>query len=549
MTQRFALVLAARRGDRPALAELVAEHLPLVYNVIGRAVGAHADIDDAVRQTMHRVVRELPDLREPAAFRPWLLAHALRQATRVRRGGTRLPLPEDGDAPDPGADFVGLSIIRLGLSGQRRRLAEATRWLDGEHATTLSLWWLESAGTISRTESAAALRLSLADAGARIDRMRDQLGVTRALVSALRARPVCPGLRLVTTDWDHRPGPAWRRRIVRHVDNCPVCSGLAAHHIPAERLVSGLALVPVPNTLLAALHADGLLPEPAATTPVVSRGTVYEPLELLAAPAGDTLEPLPPVRRPSAVLVLAAVAVLVVLVAGGALALTRAPDVPDTVPVAADLPRRTRQPSPSDSGTPSAPVTPSPSGSASASPSPSLSPSPSPSRPAAGVAQAAAPAPSAKPVPSAKPEPSVPGRPVEPAPADDRRSIRSVNYPDRYVRERGGYAMLDPVGASGATAFTVVPGLADARCLSLRLPDGRYLRHYDFRLRASQPDGGALFRADATFCPQAGAVSGSVTLRSYNYPGHVVRHRDFALYIDRPDGSRDFARDASFVLG
>nr|WP_310376459.1 AbfB domain-containing protein [Catenuloplanes atrovinosus] len=105
--------------------------------------------------------------------------------------------------------------------------------------------------------------------------------------------------------------------------------------------------------------------------------------------------------------------------------------------------------------------------------------------------------------------------------------------------------MLEP----GAATLTAVPGLADASCLSLRLPDGRYLRHYDYRLRASRPDGSALFRADATFCPRDGATDGSIMLRSYNYPNHVVRHRNFALYIDRPDGSRGFYRDASFVLG
>ncbi|WP_033340520.1 AbfB domain-containing protein [Catenuloplanes japonicus] len=540
MTERFALVVAAQSGDRRALGELVSGHLPLVYNAIGRAVGAHADIDDAVRETIRRVARELPDLRDPATFRSWLLVCAMRQASRVRRGGPRVVMPEDGDAPDPGADFTGLSIIRLNLSGQRRRLAEAVRWLDAEHTGVLSLWWLEAAGAIGRSESAAALRLSVPDASARIDRMHEQLDVVRALVSALRARPACPGLRMVTTGWDHRPGPAWRRRIVRHVEHCPVCTTTAAHLIPAERLIGGLALVPVPNTLLAALHSDGLLAErPVPAAVVHSRGTVYEPLELLmSAPVVDER----PARRPSAALVLASVTALLILAAGGAVAMTGQGEEPLPVPVAAAEVPPFR---PAEPAVPSSSPSQSPSQSPSASPSPSESPE--------AVAEVVAPPPSSE---APAPAPAPPGHPAAaqtPSPTPPRqedtlRSLSAANAPGRYVRERNGYAMLDAVSASRATEFTVVPGLAAADCLSLRLPDGRYLRHFNYRLRASGDDGSALFRADATFCPLDGG-SGTVVLRSFNYPNHVVRHRDYALYIDRPDGSRAFARDAAWLLG
>jgi DNA-directed RNA polymerase specialized sigma24 family protein len=545
VTERSALVASAQTGDRQALGELVSACLPLVYNAIGRTVGAHADIDDAVRETIRRVARELPDLRDPATFRSWLLVVSMRQAARVRRGSPRVAMPEDGDAPDPGADFTGLSIIRLGLSGQRRRLAEAVRWLDTEHTPALSLWWLEAAGAISRSESAAALRLSVPDAGTRIDRMYEQLDVVRALVGALRARPACPGLRMVTTGWDHRPGPAWRRRITRHVENCPVCTATTAHLIPAERLISGLALVPVPNTLLAALHSDGLLAEPAASVVVHSRGTVYEPLELLmSAPVVDER----PARRPSAVLVLTAVTALLVLAAGGAVAMTGEEDAPTPVPVAAaDLPRHTTPSASTSEPSTGPPASASPSAQASPSSSPSASPPP-----AAAVAEVVAPPPAtsaAPPATGAAPQPARPASPAAPPKQESEQVVRSLgaaNAPGWYVRERNGYAMLD--AESRAVEFTVVPGLADQGCLSLRLPDGRYLRHYDYRLRASREDGSALFRADATFCAQSGP-SGGIVLRSFNYPNHVVRHRDNALYIDRPDGTRSFNRDAAWVLG
>ena len=68
------LVDAARLGDRQALQALLAEHLPLIYNIIGRALEGHADVDDVVQETMLRVVRGLPRLRDPSRFRSWLVA-------------------------------------------------------------------------------------------------------------------------------------------------------------------------------------------------------------------------------------------------------------------------------------------------------------------------------------------------------------------------------------------------------------------------------------------------------------------------------------------
>ena len=51
-----ATVRAAQRGDQAALRDLLAETLPLVYNIVGFALNAHADVDDAVQETMVRAV-------------------------------------------------------------------------------------------------------------------------------------------------------------------------------------------------------------------------------------------------------------------------------------------------------------------------------------------------------------------------------------------------------------------------------------------------------------------------------------------------------------
>src|SRR5580693_10348529 len=81
-----ATVVAAQRGDRSALNELASAYLPLVYNVVGRAMNGHPDVDDVVQETMLRAVRGIGEVRDPGAFRSWLVAIAVRQVHDSHRG-------------------------------------------------------------------------------------------------------------------------------------------------------------------------------------------------------------------------------------------------------------------------------------------------------------------------------------------------------------------------------------------------------------------------------------------------------------------------------
>ncbi|WP_330300506.1 RNA polymerase sigma factor [Streptomyces sp. NBC_00503] len=63
------LVVAAQGGDDRAREKLIAAYLPLLYNIVGRALSGPADVDDVVQETLPRVVRDLPALRAPESFR------------------------------------------------------------------------------------------------------------------------------------------------------------------------------------------------------------------------------------------------------------------------------------------------------------------------------------------------------------------------------------------------------------------------------------------------------------------------------------------------
>ncbi|MFI1393403.1 sigma-70 family RNA polymerase sigma factor [Streptomyces sp. NPDC020681] len=278
------VIMAAQAGDQQARDRLVVECLPLVYNIVGRALHGHPDVDDVTQEIMLRAFAGLGGLRDPDSFRSWLVAIAVNQIRGHWR--QRQEAPVDGglddayDLADPGADFVDLTITRLGLSGQRREVAEATRWLDEDDRSLLSLWWLESTGELTRTEVAAAIALSPQHTAVRVQRMKDRLEVSRLVVRALSAEPRCVLLESLAHEWDGVPSALWRKRIARHARDCTVCSGFSAGLVPAERLLVGLALVPPAAALLAlpghpdlttvAAHRE--MSGPEASTPTGAAG-------------------------------------------------------------------------------------------------------------------------------------------------------------------------------------------------------------------------------------------------------------------------------------
>lgn len=140
-----------------------------------------------------------------------------------------------------------------------------------------------------------------------------------------------------------------------------------------------------------------------------------------------------------------------------------------------------------------------------------------------------------------------------PAPSD-RKSVRSVNFPDRHWQVSDGFVRLAQVGESSPSSaredssFRVVKGLAKASCHSFVTADGTYLRHRHFVLRAERNDGSNLFRQDATFCPRPAYGSSGVMLEAVNYPGRFLRHRSFTLRLEGYDRSQSYWKDSAFKL-
>ncbi|MEU3288489.1 sigma-70 family RNA polymerase sigma factor [Streptomyces longwoodensis] len=372
------LVTAARAGDGRALEELVGRCLPLVYNIVGRALNGHADVDDVVQETLLRMVRGLPKLRDPSAFRSWLVAITIRQVrnreqARAMDRDRRAQLDDAETITDPALDFAGLTILRLGLTEQRREVAEATRWLDAEDQELLSLWWLEETGELERADLSGALGLSDRHTAVRVQRMKKQMEISRGVVRALGAEPRCAELDQIAAPWDGTPSPLWRKRFARHLRGCGVCAGLERGLLPMERLLGGLPLVAVPASLD---PARVLAHVRTATTPSSSGdggSSGSGSGEGRAAGRGHRRHARTGrrVAGKQAVVVGSAAVAAVAVTALVATRLTAGP----SAPAAATVP----PPAPMAVTSSSAPPSPSPSASPRSTPSPSPSPSKSPS--------------------------------------------------------------------------------------------------------------------------------------------------------------------------
>ncbi|SNT50234.1 RNA polymerase sigma factor, sigma-70 family [Asanoa hainanensis] len=454
-TDLTSLATLARTGDQAALDELAGRVLPLVYTVVARALPGDPDLDDVVQDAMVRAVRELPALREPGQFRAWLMAIVVRQVgTHLHRrrvaDARSAPLDDADDLPveDP-------TMLHAVLSEQRRQVARASRWLDPADRMLLSLWWLEQVGHLTRAELAEAIGARGAHVRVRLQRMREQLELSRSVVAALAAAPRCGGLDSERARWNGTPSPLWRKRLARHVRSCPACQQAGGGQVPIERLLD-FALLPVPVAVAAAVIGDGRPVGPARAS--------------LLAKVMSALGAHPAVATSATAGLLAVV-------------------VAFAVPWSAET--------------------------------------------------------EAAPPPKAETGTALPLGPA---------ALEVANQPGQYATTSRTLGVLAKVDASSAESvrrratFEVTAGIADSQCSTLRTQDGGYLRHMSWRLRASLDEDTALFRGDATFCVRPGAIPGSVSLESSNYPGWFLRHRGGQLWVDRDDGTQTFGADSSFFV-
>src|SRR6476660_9239470 len=97
-TSEWALIVAARTGDRAALERLLRPHRRSVVAVCYGVLGSAEDAEDAAQETFLRALRGLSRFRGDSAFRSWLIRIALNVCFSWSRSRHRTEAGEDQDA-------------------------------------------------------------------------------------------------------------------------------------------------------------------------------------------------------------------------------------------------------------------------------------------------------------------------------------------------------------------------------------------------------------------------------------------------------------------
>lgn len=133
----------AQKSDPLAMAALLRGLAPWVGRICGSI--ALDDGDDAMQETMIRVLKGIRSLREPAALRGWVRRIAVREAIKLAQARRdpllldRLPERAAGDAVEVGADIA--DVLRR-LTPQQRAilvLRDLEEFSEAEAATLLGV--------------------------------------------------------------------------------------------------------------------------------------------------------------------------------------------------------------------------------------------------------------------------------------------------------------------------------------------------------------------------------------------------------------------------
>jgi RNA polymerase sigma factor (sigma-70 family) len=231
------LTRRAARGDERAFAAIFDRYHQGLYRYCQAILGNPQDAQDALQNTMVKVLRALPGEKRKLELKPWLYRIAHNESIELlrRRRETR---PLDTEFASPGASLAEEAVTRDRL---RRLIADLDQLPERQRG---ALVMRELAG-LDFTEIGAAFGTSAAAARQALYEARlslRQMDEGRAMS--------CAKVTKVLSDGDGRVG---RRRDVRaHLRTCPSCRRFREEIEGRERDLAALAPLP-------AVAAAGLL--------------------------------------------------------------------------------------------------------------------------------------------------------------------------------------------------------------------------------------------------------------------------------------------------
>ena len=235
-------------GDPLGLATAYDRYADPLFQYCRTLLNDPADAADAVQDAFVIAASRLDGLRDPSRLRPWLYAVARNEALRILR--SKQGTPALGEAPgvtDDSGDAAAESE-RADL----RALLEAAAGLNPGEREVIELQLRQG---LDPAEVATVLGVSRSHAHGLISRAREQLETCLAVLLVGRAvragRGECDELGALLAGWDGRLTILLRKRVHRHIQQCPACGARRALELrpamlldlsPSAALAAGAAI-------------------------------------------------------------------------------------------------------------------------------------------------------------------------------------------------------------------------------------------------------------------------------------------------------------------
>lgn len=219
------LVTAYLGGERSALADIYDRFSPGLYDTAAAMLRDRHEAADAMQDVFLIAAERLGQLRDPARLKPWLYAILRNEVYRRSRKRGRA-LPTDFSSLGHGAEMAApVAPDAEGEAIAGAELAELVRsaacGLDERDQLVLELSVRQG---LQGADLAAALGVSAEQSYTLVHRMRERVDRSLgALVVARAGRKDCPELDALLKGWNGEFTVLIRKRVARHVEDCPRC--------------------------------------------------------------------------------------------------------------------------------------------------------------------------------------------------------------------------------------------------------------------------------------------------------------------------------------
>jgi RNA polymerase sigma factor (sigma-70 family) len=238
------LALALRAGDTDAMDQVYDGYADRLYDYCHALLRDQRAAAGALHDAFVAAQMHIGRLQEPERFRGWLYALVRNECLRRLYDPARPPERQEApEAEDPFLDFDE----RARREEARQLLHSALSGLNGRQREAVDL---ELRHQLDVQELGGVLGLSPEQAAEVADQAKT--GLDDALAAAIIARSgrgECPSVAALVDTWEWPLTPAVCKKLVRHIETCPVCGERRRRKISTARLLEALPVAALPPDL------------------------------------------------------------------------------------------------------------------------------------------------------------------------------------------------------------------------------------------------------------------------------------------------------------